>query len=140
MFNSSLIKKSMIGLAFMALMIGAIPVTAEQTTSGWMEGIPAVVPPFTNGTLLQNDSLRRTNGENVAYDLYYEGATLEQSKKYMEKMKEAGFQITLDTNTREGHLSFFGFLPQGEGRIAINFSFQSNGHIDYTITLIKKYQ
>jgi hypothetical protein len=105
---------------------------------GWMDGIPAVVPRFTYGTM-KPDSYKATPGENVMYSLYYEGVTVEQAKEYVGKLKAAGFKV-MEDNTRPGDFSASGGLPQGAGRIGFSLSRQSSGHVDYTLNVIKKYQ
>jgi hypothetical protein len=126
---------------------GASPKTASAKPAaapapggpgGWMEGIPAVVPRFTYGTM-KPDSYKASPGENVMFSLYYEGVTPEQAREYVAKLKAAGFQVVEDT-VAPGGVSVSGGLPQGAGRIGFSLSLQSGGHVDYTLNVIKKYQ
>ena len=103
-----------------------------------MEGIPAVVPRFTYGTM-KPASYKASPGENVMYSLYYGGVTPEQAREYVAKLKAAGFQVVED-KVEAGALSVSGGLPQGAGRIGFSLSLQSGGHVDYTLNVIKKYQ
>jgi hypothetical protein len=105
---------------------------------GWMDGIPAVVPRFTYGTM-KPDSYKASPGENVMYSLYYEGVTVEQAREYVGKLKTAGFKV-VEENAQPGDFSASGGLPQGAGRIGFSLSRQSSGHVDYTLNVIKKYQ
>ncbi|MHB8093867.1 MAG: hypothetical protein ACYDH0_02905 [Candidatus Aminicenantales bacterium] len=108
---------------------------------GWMEGIPATVPPFAYGTFDSKESSAFTgaSGNSTMYSLYYDGVTLEQAADYAAKLKAAGFQIS-EENAHQGDMSVSGFLPQGEGRLGFSISFQSSGHVDLHINVIKKYE
>lgn len=121
------------------------PASAEPKASaapgagGWMEGIPEAVPPVSFGTFDSDQSYKGPEGNSTMYSLYYEGVTPEQAKRYTAKLTAAGFQIE-EESAQPGEMSLHGFLPRGEGRIGFSFSLQANGHVDYTLNIIKKYQ
>ncbi len=114
---------------------------APAGNGGWLEGIPATVPPFTYGTFDAKESSAFTgaSGNSTMYSLYYEGVTLEQAGEYAAKLKAAGFQVQ-EENARPGDMNISGFLPQGEGRIGFSLGFQPGGHVDLTFNVVKKYE
>ncbi len=115
--------------------------TAPAGNGGWLEGIPATVPPFTYGTFDAKESSAFTgaSGNSTMYSLYYEGVTPEQVGEYAAKLKAAGFQVQ-EENARPGDMNISGFLPQGEGRIGFSLGLQGNGHVDLTFNVVKKYE
>lgn len=115
--------------------------TAPAGNGGWLEGIPATVPPFTYGTfdVKESSAFTGASGNSTMYSLYYEGVTLEQAGEYTAKLKAAGFQVQ-EENNRTGDMNISGFLPQGEGRIGFSFGFQDSGHVDLTFNVVKKYE
>ncbi len=115
--------------------------TAPAGNGGWLEGIPATVPPFTYGTFdaKQSSAFTGASGNSTMYSLYYEGVTLEQAGEYAAKLKAAGFQVQ-EENARPGDMNVAGFLPQGEGRIGFSIGFQDGGHVDLTFNVVKKYE
>ena len=115
--------------------------TAPAGNGGWLEGIPATVPPFTYGTFDAKESSAFTgaSGNSTMYSLYYEGVTPEQAGEYAAKLKAAGFQVQ-EENARPGDMNISGFLPQGEGRIGFSLGLQGNGHVDLTFNVVKKYE
>ncbi len=114
---------------------------APAGNGGWLEGIPATVPPFTYGTFDAKESSAFTgaSGNSTMYSLYYEGVTPEQAGEYAAKLKAAGFQVQ-EENARPGDMNISGFLPQGEGRIGFSLGLQGNGHVDLTLNVVKKYE
>jgi hypothetical protein len=114
---------------------------APAGNGGWLEGIPATVPPFTYGTFDAKESSAFTgdSGNSTMYSLYYEGVTLEQVEEYAVQLKAAGFQVQ-EENARPGDKNISGFLPQGEGRIGFSLGFQASGHVDLTFNVVKKYE
>lgn len=115
--------------------------TAPAGNGGWLEGIPATVPPFIYGTFDAKESSAFTgaSGNSTMYSLYYEGVTLDQAGDYAAKLKAAGFQVQ-EENARPGDMNISGFLPQGEGRIGFSLGFQESGHVDLTFNVVKKYE
>ena len=111
---------------------------AAAGTGGWMEGIPAVVPPFTYGTF-SSQSTKDDLGNQTIYNLYYESVTLENGQEYLSKLREKGFKVD-EQNARAGELAAGAELRQGKGKIGISFGVQTSGHVDLTINVIKNYQ
>lgn len=114
---------------------------APAGNGGWLEGIPATVPPFTYGTFdaKESSALTGASGNSTMFSLYYEGVTPEQAGEYAAKLKAAGFQVQ-EENARPGDMNISGFLPQGEGRIGFSLGLQGNGHVDLTFNVVKKYE
>lgn len=108
---------------------------AAAGKGGWMEGIPEVVPPFTYGTF-SSQSAKADMGNQTMYNLYYESVTLESGKEYLSKLREKGFKMDEQT-ARPGEISAGGSLRQGKGMIGIEFQFQTSGHVDLTINVVK---
>jgi hypothetical protein len=101
-----------------------------------MDGIPASVPKFEYGTFDKEQSSDMKAGDQTIFSLYYEGVDKASVEAYIEKLKSAGFTVTLD-NASEG-LSAAGELKNASGDIVIGFSIsqQSDGHVDYTINAV----
>jgi hypothetical protein len=103
---------------------------------GWMDGIPASVPKFESGTFDKAQSNKMQAGDQTIYSLYYEGVQKADVEAYLEKLKAAGFSITPD-NVGDG-ISAGGELKKGsEKLIGLSVSLQGNGHVDYTINVLK---
>lgn len=112
--------------------------SAKGGSGGWLDGIPASVPPFTYGSYDSDQSSKIEAGENTVYNMYYEGVTKENVTEYLDKLKAAGFTINNDTNVAEGDMSAFGELKKGDVKLmGLSVNLQSNGHVDYTITASK---
>ena len=107
-------------------------------SGGWLDGIPEVVPSFTNGTF-SNQSYKFKSGAGTVYSLYYENVTVENAREYLGKLREKGFSVNEETSS-PGELSASGGLRQGEGNIGYSFSLQQNGHVDLTFNVVEKYQ
>lgn len=102
-----------------------------------MDGIPASVPKFEYGTFDKEQSSQMQAGNQTIYSLYYEGVDKTNAEAYIEKLKTAGFEITLGS-AGDG-VSAAGELKNSAGEILIGLSIsqQSNGHVDYTINVVK---
>jgi hypothetical protein len=103
-----------------------------------MEGIPEAVPPFTYGTY-SSQSSKADIGNQTIYSLYYESVTLENAKAYLSQLREKGFKVD-EEKARPGEIAAGAELRQGKGKIGMSFGFQTNGHVDLTINVIKNYQ
>lgn len=111
---------------------------AKGGSGGWLDGIPASVPPFTYGSYDIDQSSKIDAGENTIYNMYYEGVTKENVTEYLDKLKAAGFKIDLDPNVREGDTSAAGELKKGDTKLmGVSVNLQSSGHVDYTLTVSK---
>jgi hypothetical protein len=102
-----------------------------------MDGIPASVPRFEYGTFDKEQSSQMQAGDQTIYSLFYESVDKANVEAYIEKLKTAGFEITAD-NVTDG-VSAAGELKSasGEKLIGLSISQQSNGHVDYTINVVK---
>jgi hypothetical protein len=120
----------------------AAPASGEKPTAagtgGWMDGIPASIPPFTYGTY-STQSSKVEAGNQTMYSLYYEGVTKADVAAYLEKLKAAGLRVDLDPNPSEGGVSAAGELKKGEAKlVGLSISMQQGGHVDYTINVFKQ--
>jgi hypothetical protein len=107
-------------------------------SGGWLDGIPASVPPFTYGTLDSDQSSKAAVGDSTMYSMYYEGVTKENITEYLEKLKAAGFKIDLDSAVEAGNVSAAGELKKGDAKLmGLSISLQSGGHVDYTLNVSK---
>ena len=115
----------------------AAETAAPAGTGGWLDGIPASVPKFEYGTFDKEQSSQMQAGDRTIYSLYYESVDKTSVEAYIEKLKTAGFEITLG-NGGDG-VSAAGELKSasGEKLIGLSISQQSNGHVDYTLNVAK---
>lgn len=103
-------------------------------SGGWMEGIPASVPKVEFGTFDTEESSKIEAGPQTIYSLYFEGVSRADAEAYISKLTEAGFEMQSD-GVNSG-LSASGQLKKGEEiLIGLGFSWQENGHVDYTINV-----
>jgi hypothetical protein len=102
-----------------------------------MDGIPASVPKFEYGTFDKEQSAEMKAGEQTIFSLYYEGVDKASAEAYIAKLTAAGFEMQ-SANANDG-VSAAGQLKDAGGEILIGLtiSWQTGGHVDYTINAIK---
>ncbi len=126
-------------------------VTGQETTSestdaeeapavsegdgGWMDGIPATVPQFSYGTFDKEESSTFQAGPQLLYNLYYDEVAEADFEAYLASLEAAGFTVVPEDVT-DGASANGEFLQDDVKVLGYVISWQSNGHVDYTITVL----
>lgn len=107
---------------------------ATTGADGWMDGIPESVPVFSYGTFDTEESSTFQAGPQTLFSLYYDDVEKADAEAYLGELEAAG--LTVQRETASDGLSAAGELMQGETKVlGFSFSWQSSGHVDYTITV-----
>jgi len=101
---------------------------------GWLDGIPASVPPFAYGTFDKEESSEFQAGPQTLYSLYYDDVAEADFDAYLASLEAAGLSVVPE-NVNDG-ASAYGELMDGETKVlGYVIGWQTNGHVDYTITV-----
>jgi hypothetical protein len=108
---------------------------------GWMSGIPAVIPQFRFGIYNEKEASQIAGGADTTFSMYYKDVTPADMLAYAAELKAKGF--TLEEDGSGGAAKDFtvgAHLARGQGRLVAWAEYQANGHVDFTVRLIKKYE
>lgn len=102
---------------------------------GWLDGIPATVPQFPYGIFDEEESSEFQAGPQTLYSLYYDEVAEADFEAYLDSLEAAGLSVVPE-NVTDG-ASAYGELVEGDNKVlGYVIAWQTNGHVDYTITVL----